>query len=257
MADLEQIGLAKNGKHHLDADDLKALLSGRRTDMLRFENLKMGGLHIDLLDAKLSLKPNADGLLNLSLHPVYPPAKKPEYLAEYLTDKEAEELERGDAVNIEKDITDQQGRKKNVLVEYDPETREFIVVDTDKILAPDMVNGEYLSLDQQARYLKGKEVSLADGTIFRYSGTDNRGVLSNRPALVAANVIDGDLFYFHHDGLRGLDGKTQQDASSVKLSNGYYQALKDLRADQAAEANTLRFISNEDDERSYSGGHQY
>ena len=58
MEELESIGLAKWGKLLLDEDDLQALLRGRRTDMLRLENLRFEGLHIAQLDTKLSLRQN-------------------------------------------------------------------------------------------------------------------------------------------------------------------------------------------------------
>src|ERR1700743_591837 len=89
LDDLQKTGLFKDGKINLDDDDLKALLSGRRTDMLRLENLSTDNLHIPALDAKVSLKPNGDGTLGLLLHPIYREAEVPEYL----TDTEAEKLE--------------------------------------------------------------------------------------------------------------------------------------------------------------------
>ena len=54
--ELERMGLAKDGVVLLDVDDLNALLAGRRTDMLRLEHLEMDGVHIEALDAKMSLR---------------------------------------------------------------------------------------------------------------------------------------------------------------------------------------------------------
>src|ERR1700744_518591 len=88
--DLNQIGLYKNGNLNLDKDDLKVLLSGRRTEMLRLENLNTEGLHISSLDAKLSVRQNESGKLELLLHPIY---REPE-VPQYLTDTEAEALEK-------------------------------------------------------------------------------------------------------------------------------------------------------------------
>ncbi|HZY39727.1 MAG TPA: DUF4099 domain-containing protein, partial [Mucilaginibacter sp.] len=58
---LEQIHLAKDGEILLDHDDLTALLAGRRTEMQRMEDLELDGMHIDVLDAKLSLQLKPDG----------------------------------------------------------------------------------------------------------------------------------------------------------------------------------------------------
>ena len=46
MKDLEKIGLAENGELKIDQDNLIALLSGRRTDMLRLQHVS----HIGDLD---------------------------------------------------------------------------------------------------------------------------------------------------------------------------------------------------------------
>jgi hypothetical protein len=91
MADLERIGLAKNGRLSLDEDDRNALLSGRRTDMLRLENLKSEGIHIPALDAKLSLRPNAAGNMELLVHPIYKEIDPPYYL----TDEESGTIGEG------------------------------------------------------------------------------------------------------------------------------------------------------------------
>ena len=100
MADLERIGLAKNGQLRLDQDDLNALLSGRRTDMLRLENLEADGVLIRLLDVKLSLRANEKGVLELLAHPIHKDIEPPYYL----TAEEAEQLEKGEAVNIDNQI---------------------------------------------------------------------------------------------------------------------------------------------------------
>jgi len=97
MADLQKIGLAENGGLKISKEDLTLLLSGRRTQMLRLENLVSDGLRIQQMDAKLSLKPNGDGNLDLMVHPIYKQAQK----LPFLTDTEAEKLEKGTVPNIE------------------------------------------------------------------------------------------------------------------------------------------------------------
>src|ERR1700743_1133074 len=88
LADLEKIGLVKDGQFLIAGRDLEAMMAGRRTDMLHLRNL----------DAKLALRYNRGGKAELLLHPVYKEAVYPEYL----TDVEAEKLQNGTAVNIEK-----------------------------------------------------------------------------------------------------------------------------------------------------------
>src|ERR1700759_4208882 len=122
MEDLQKIGLAENGELKISKEDLAALLSGRRTQMLRLENLVSDGLRIREMDAKLSLKPNAEGSLDLLVHPIYKQAQD----LSFLTGSESEKLEKGKVLNIEKSIFDDDGNLVDVLVEFDKETNEFI-----------------------------------------------------------------------------------------------------------------------------------
>jgi hypothetical protein len=63
-------------------------------------------------------------------------------------------LEKGEKVNIDKVIVDKDGKAKEVLVEFDRETNEFIITDTEKVLAPEEINGLPLTPQQKERYQK-------------------------------------------------------------------------------------------------------
>lgn len=246
MEDLAQIGLVEKGRLNLDADDLTALLAGRRTDMLRLENLYSDKFHIQALDAKLSLRPNPDGELELMLHPIYREAEYPSWL----TDTEARKLEKGEAVNIEKTITDEQGRLKDVLVEFDRDTNEFIVTDSEKVLTPDKVNNETLTPEQKERYRKGKEVELSDGTKFQYSQTETKGMRSSSLALIASIVIDGGVSYMLYKGLNALFGKKQENNPGT--SKGYEEALKQMQQDEQKKKLSMDFQHKDEHSRGYS-----
>jgi hypothetical protein len=222
--DLQKIGLADNGELKLDADDLTALLAGRRTDILRLENLFSEGLRIRQLDAKLSLKPNESGILGLLVHPIY---KQSQQLP-FLTDTEAEKLEKAEVPNIEKSIFDDEGNFKNVLIEFDQETNEFIVTDEARILVPDQINGQYLSLDQKERYRKGKEVDMPDGTTVQFAATEKQGVRSNKLAFIASILIDGGLSFALYHGLNCLFGQKEHQKNAGVYSKGYYTDLEML-----------------------------
>src|SRR3569833_2012268 len=105
LSDLMKIGLADENGTKMNKEDIDLLLSGRRTQMLRLENLVSDGLRIQHMDAKLSLKPNTDGQLDLLVHPIYKQAQK----LPFLTDTETEKLEKGTLKNIEKSIFDDEG----------------------------------------------------------------------------------------------------------------------------------------------------
>ncbi|EHQ26482.1 DUF4099 domain-containing protein [Mucilaginibacter paludis] len=232
MADLEKIGLASGGHLSLETEDLQALVSGRRTNMLRLKNLSGDGLQIPELDAKLSLKPNESGNLDLLVHPIY---REPQF-PDFLTDTEAEELERGQAVSIWKLVKDENNQTRDILIEFDQETKEFIITDTEKILIPDLVNNEYLTPEQKERYRKGKEVEISDGTKLQFSGTERQGVRSNRLALVASIIVDGGVSYMLYQGLNALFGKKRSEKESLQSSAGYEQALRDMDANKNALA---------------------
>ncbi len=247
MEDLQKIGLAENGELKLDKDDLAALLSGRRTGMLRLENLISDGLRIRQLDAKLSLKPDADGRLDLLVHPIYKQAQQ----LPFLTGTETEMLEKGEVPNIEKSIFDDEGNFADVLIEFDRETNEFIVTDEARILVPDRVNGQYLSLDQKDRYHKGKEVELEDGTKVQFSAAEKQGVRSNKLAFVASVLIDGGLSFALYHGLHCLFGEKQHARDADVYSKGYYNDLDELDM-QERKGEKPAYQQEKRQERSYS-----
>jgi hypothetical protein len=248
MADLQKIGLAENGELKISKGDLALLLSGRRTQMLRLENLVSDGLRIQEMDAKLSLTPNGDGNLDLLVHPIYKQAQK----LPFLTDTEAEKLEKGTVPNIEKSIFDDEGNFKDVLIEFDQETNEFIVTDEARILAPDRINGEYLSLDQKERYRKGKEVELADGTKVQFSATDKNGIKSNKLMLVASLLMDGGLSYMLFKGLHWhfVDRKQQKNAEAY--SKGYHKDLGEYENQQQSKTEKQSYQPENQQERNYN-----
>lgn len=224
--DLEKIGLAAKSKLLIDVDDLQAILSGNRSDMISLRNLSADGLNIDQLDAKISIKPNANGKLDLMIHPIY---KEPNYPS-FLTSIEAQELQSGESINISKPTMDDWGNKKEVLVEFDRDTKEFIITDSDKVIVPDLVNNEQLTLEQKERYRKGKEVELKDGTVFQMNNVDRKGMVSNKTALIVSLLLDGGISYLLMSGLRALNGLRNDEAKSREFSKGYEQALKEMNA---------------------------
>jgi len=226
IAEFENLGLSKDGRLNLGEHDLKALLSGSRTALLHLSNLEDDDVKILNLDAKLSLKRNEQGGLDLMIHPVYRRAMTPAYV----TDEEAEKLSSGEISTLNKTV-DIDGRKKEVLIEFDRDTQEFVITDTERILAPDFVNNQELTPEQKKRFKKGQEVELPDGTKFRYSATASEGMRSNRLHLIASLLIDGGLSYILYKGLKAMSNK-KEDKVSEDYSRGYYHALEDMKVRQ-------------------------
>jgi len=238
LKELETIGLASNGQLLLNVNDLKALLTGRRTGLLNLKNLEAENIKIKALDAKISLRTDELGKTNLLIHPIYRKPATPDFLDE----TEAKQLEKGEVANLLKVTTDDKGNKKEVLIEYDPDTREFIVSDTEKIMAPDMINGDFLTAAQKENYRKGREVETPDHTKLNYSGTDTNGIRSNKLALIASIVIDGGLSYMLYTGLHAMFGKKHDAKEANALSPGYYNTVQDMEDERPVYSNEhIRF----------------
>lgn len=224
MRDLETIGLAAGGQLLLNVDDLKALLSGRRTGLLELHNLEAENIKIKSLNAKISLVNSSDGKVDLLIHPVYRKATTPDFLDDF----GSVQLQKGEVANLLKITVDNKGNKTEHLVEFDADTREFIVSDTEKILVPDMVNNEFLTPAQKDRYRRGEEVELADRTRFVFSNVDPQGIRSDKIALVASILIDGGLSYMLYKGLNALFNKPRDEKQAAQLSPGYRNAVSDM-----------------------------
>lgn len=238
LKELETIGLASGGQMLLNENDLKALLSGRRTGLLNLQNLEAENIRIKALDAKISLQPDQQGGLGLLVHPIYRKPATPDFLDDY----EAKQLEKGEVPSLLKTIVDDKGNRKDILVEYDRDTREFIISDTKKIIAPDMVNGEYLTAAQKENYKKGREVALADRTVMEYAAADPNGVRSNRLALIASILVDGGLSYMVFKGLNALFNKERDQKEAEIQSPGYKNALADMEDQSPVVSNDhIRF----------------
>jgi Protein of unknown function (DUF4099)/Protein of unknown function (DUF3945) len=222
VAEFENLGLSKDGVVNLAEDDMKALLSGNRTSMIRLLNLQEGDDRIGGIDGKLSLTRDDKGNVNVLIHPVYREMKLPEEL----TIDDAEHLASGEIVNLEMKMQIGQ-EKRNVLVEFDQDTNEFLITDTEQIRVPDAINDQELTPEQKQKFKKGKEVELEDGTKVQYTATAPQGIRSNKVALVASLIVDGGLSYMLYKGLHAIVGE-KRDKKSEEFSKGYYKALQDM-----------------------------
>lgn len=159
---LEALGLKKKDVLSLPSLDLNALLSGRRSGLLTFKNVVLPGIEtIPALDAKLSLVRNADSSVSLRIHPI-------NKVAPNIFNLSAEELsdltERKTDV-LEKKVTKENGEKEDMLIQYDPETREFVGKNIKEINAPKEINGTKLTDQQRSDWKHGKEVNVEEGPV--------------------------------------------------------------------------------------------
>lgn len=242
MEELQQIGLAEGQKLQLDHDDLDALLAGRRTDMLRLKGLTFDDMKIEQLDAKLSLEQKEDGTVGLLLHPIHREPAAPEYL----TRDEAEGLEKGDTVNVLKKIYDNEGHEREVLVEFDRDTNEFVVSDTENIEAPEEINGVPLTAEQKEKFRKGKEVqAVEDGTNIQYAATEKQGMRSDKLHLIASIVIDGGISFVLYKTMHALWGQKsdKEKGKANEAGKKYSEAFQKFQQQQACT--TMRPVDEE------------
>lgn len=222
LNDLNRLGLFKDGKLAIERDDLDALLSGRRTDLIIMSNLQSEGFRIERLDAKLSLDRSPDGKITVQLHPIYKEAQR----HPLLMDVEAEQLELGKISNIQKTYDTPEGKRKSRIIEYDTETKEFVSYDPDKVQVPEKVNGEALSDIQMELYRNGGLVQLSDGTLFQHRASERKGILSDRAALIFSVLLDGGLSYLLIRGLRNILNNPRQQKD--EYSEAYNQVRRGM-----------------------------
>lgn len=223
LKEMESLGLAVKGKVNLSGENLNALLSGNRTDLVRINNISSNGIEISKLDAKLSLRETHDGKLNLLLHPIYKTAQAPDFLSE----EEIEELKSGQENNIIRIISDGK-EKKTVFVEFDKETNEFLKVDSAKVIAPESVNDQILTPTQKRRFQQGQVIDLQDETSIQATGKNSKGIVSNRTMLVLSVLLDGGISYMLIKAIQAIEGKKKQ----MDYNSGYNAALDKVLKEQ-------------------------
>lgn len=223
-AELVKLGLAAKGKLLMSQTDQEALLSGRRSSLLKLSNIAEGSFHIGEIDLKLSLKPDEKGRLQLQAHPINRYPETPIGLEEH----EANQLISGEKMLIYKKLKDAKSEPYEAIFEYDPETREFVKTDPQKIIVPEKVNSEQLTLEQREDYRQGKEVKLAEGTNFRYTGVDPDPIRSERLLIIASILVDGGLTYLAFQGIKTLAGFINKNPKAAIETEGYLAAKKEM-----------------------------
>ncbi|WP_104382204.1 DUF4099 domain-containing protein [Sphingobacterium sp. HMA12] len=246
IGELRKLGLITAGKPDLSKEDIEALISGNRTDLITLRDLHGDGIHIQEMQAKLSLHQDENGHMSIQLHPIYREAKR----HSLLLDIELEQLELGQLTNVQKTYQTSQG-KQSWIIEYDPETKEFISSDPDKVEVPEKINNETLSDLQKDQYRNGAVVNLSDGTVVQRRAASRGGVTSNRTALIYSLLLDGGMSYLVLKVAGNLlnSKKQQQDPYTV----GYNQAINEMRGQNKPK---IKDESSRDQEDSHTKVHK-
>ena len=224
LKELERLGLYIQGRILLKRDDINALLAGRRTELTNFKDLKFEGLSIPELDAKLSLKKDQDGTVNLNVHPIYKVARNHELLNE----NESQKLQSGEIDNIVKEQEVQKGKIRKIIIEYDEQTKEFISYDPEQVNVPVKVNSEELSEEQKKKFKNGQVVELSDGTKFQHTALNPKGLRSDNKRLALSILFDAGISYLVYRGIQALKNRAAK-FQNEGFTNGYNQAIADIK----------------------------
>lgn len=246
MDQLREIGLVKGEEILLDRRDIHALLSGSRTNLIRLENIFRSGVEIKEMDVKLSLSRDSLGHPDLLVHPVYKQAITPSFISS----NEADQLLTGLKANVVKSL-ERGGMQRDMLIEYDWNTREFVITDTSKIQAPLEINGLPLTPYQKDRYLSGRQIEMPDGSMVQASGTAPEGFRSNRMALVVSLLMDGGVSYLLYQGLNALIDKQGETMQEKSLGKAYSKAL--ARFEKPAAGGHTHLVERVDSVEAISG----
>ena len=163
---LELMGLTKKDILNMPPRTFNALMSGNRTSLIRFNQLKIPGLESGSLDAKISLERNQDGNVAIRFHPINQIPKN----TFNLTKEEISQL-KSDSNFVSKQFEN----GKEYLVSMDKQTNEFIAIPKDSIEAPKKINGIELTEVQVNDFKEGKEI-VVGGKKFRLNPNDELGV---------------------------------------------------------------------------------
>lgn len=123
-------------------------------------------------------------------------------------------------------------KDKNMLFQYDGETKSFKSIDTDKIDLVHTINEKIITDSQKEDLKKGKTVKVDDETEVALRPAKSKNIISNKFVLLASIAWDGGLSYLIIKAAQKLNQTRNQDiAKKEAYSKGYQNALEKLRSE--------------------------
>ena len=150
----EKIGMSKREVLTMPSEDLKALLTGRTTNLqtIKFKNQEAE----QSMQVKLSVQRFPDGSLNLMVHPIRKEIKNEDKLNE----SQLEKLKSEETIIAPK--TSLNGEKELHLFQLDRETNEIVKTRLNSISVPRYLMDIELSPQNRSDLLQGKTIQLED-----------------------------------------------------------------------------------------------
>lgn len=158
-AKLEKVGVNKDFINRMDENELRDFLNGFRSQKLYTINATVNDQQMRI-PAKLRLKKEDDGSVNVKIHPIQRLQIPEEYMGHKFTQDERNRLiaERNLGKTIE--LTGKDGKKDKYYLGLDPKTNELVPLRTKNITIPDKIKGVTLSAEQKQKLAKGEKVYL-------------------------------------------------------------------------------------------------
>lgn len=158
-AKLEKVGVNKDFVNRMDENELRDFLNGFRSQKLYTISATVNDQQMRI-PAKLRLKKEDDGTVNVKIHPIQRLQIPEEYMGHKFTQDERNRLiaERNLGKTIE--LTGKDGKKDKYYLGLDPKTNELVPLRTKNITIPDKIKGVTLSAEQKQKLAKGEKVYL-------------------------------------------------------------------------------------------------
>jgi hypothetical protein len=156
---LEKVGINKDFVDRMESKELKDFLNGFRSDKLYTVNAKINDQDY-CIPAKIRLKQEKDGSVDVKIHPIQRLHIPDEYLGHKFTKEDKAALLNDKNLGKTVELTGRDGKKDNYYLGIDNKTNELIPLRTKHIQIPEKIKGASLSEEQKQKLAKGEKVTL-------------------------------------------------------------------------------------------------
>jgi hypothetical protein len=156
---LEKVGIKKDFVDRMESKELKDFLNGFRSEKLYTVNAKINDQDYRI-PAKIRLKQESDGSVNVKVHPIQRLHIPDEYMGHKLTKEDKAALLNDKNLGKTVELTGKNGQKDSYYLGIDNKTNELIPLRTKHIQVPEKIKGATLSAEQKQKLAKGEKVTL-------------------------------------------------------------------------------------------------
>jgi len=156
---LEKVGIKKDFVDRMESKELKDFLNGFRSDKLYTVNAKINDQDYRI-PAKIRLKQENDGSVDVKIHPIQRLHIPDEYLGHKFSKEDKAALLNDKNLGKTVELTGRDGKKDNYYLGIDNKTNELIPLRTKHIQIPEKIKGASLSEEQKQKLAKGEKVTL-------------------------------------------------------------------------------------------------